>query len=148
MTLQHHRSATRGRSRKLKTPKIAIYKKFLRFFRRTKHFYNNHDSIVRDNPVSAIVILPVDITSISKLTFRDNLFSLLFATNQVSNGKLPQLYPLLTKCIAGRTSEPTNKTSFMTFPDITLLKTNFHSGRLGGVPNDRTFPILKFIFHF
>jgi hypothetical protein len=139
MTLQHHRSATRGRSRKLKTPKIAIYKKFLRFFRRTKYFYNHHDSIV---------ILPVDITSNSKVVFRDNLFTLLFATNQVSNGKLPQLYPLLTKCIAGRTSEPTNKTSFMTFPDITLLKTNFHSGRLGGVPNDRTFPILKFIFHF
>jgi hypothetical protein len=139
MTLQHHRSATRGRSQKLKTPKIAIYKKFLRFFRRTKHFYNHHDSIV---------ILPVDITSNSKVIFRDNLFTLLFATNQVSNGKLPQLYPLLTKCIAGRTSEPTNKTSFMTFPDITLLKTNFHSGRLGGAPNDRTFPILKFIFHF
>jgi hypothetical protein len=144
MTLQHHRSATRGRSQKLKTPKIAIYKKFLRFFRRTKHFYNNHDSIVRDNPVSAIVILPVDITSISKLTFRDNLFSLLFATNQVSNGKLPQLSLLF----AGRTSEPINKASFMTFPNITLSKTNFHSGRLGGAPNDRTFPILKFIFHF
>jgi hypothetical protein len=144
MTLQHHRSATRGRSQKLKTRKIAIYKKFLRFFRRTKHFYNNHDSIVRDNPVSAIVILPVDITSISKLTFRDNLFSLLFATNQVSNGKLPQLSLLF----AGRTSEPINKTSFMTFPDITLSKTNFHSGRLGGALNDRTFPILKFIFHF
>jgi hypothetical protein len=139
MTLQHHRSATRGRSQKLKTPKIAIYKKFLRFFRRTKHFYNHHDSIV---------ILPVDITSNSKVIFRDNLFTLLFATNQVSNGKLPQLYLLLTKCIAGHTSEPTNKTSFMTFRDITLLKTNFHSGRLGGVPNDRTFPILKFIFHF
>jgi hypothetical protein len=55
---------------------------------------------------------------------RTILFTLLFATNQVSNGKLPQLYLLLTKCIADRTSEPTNQTSFMTFPDITLLKTN------------------------